>query len=52
MQLQFRIDAANLLNRQQFANPSLTTTATDFGRVTANANTEPRFLIVMTKVTF
>ena len=50
--LQIRLDAANLLNRQQFANPNLTTTSTDFGRVTANANTEPRFLILMSKVTF
>jgi hypothetical protein len=50
--LQIRLDAANVLNRQQFANPNLTPTSTDFGRVTANANTEPRFLIVMSKVTF
>jgi hypothetical protein len=50
--LQVRLDAANLLNRQQFANPQLNPTNTDFGRVTANANTEPRFLIVMSKLTF
>ncbi len=50
--LQIRLDAANVLNRQQFANPQLNPTATDFGRVTANANTEPRFLILMSKVTF
>ena len=50
--LQIRLDAANLLNRQQFANPQLNPTSTDFGRVTANANTEPRFLILMSKVTF
>jgi hypothetical protein len=50
--LQIRLDAANMLNRQQFANPELNPTATTFGRVTANANTEPRFLIVMSKVTF
>jgi hypothetical protein len=50
--LQIRLDAANMLNRQQFANPQLNPTATDFGRVTANANTEPRFLILMSKVTF
>jgi len=50
--LQIRLDAANMLNRQHFANPQLNPTATDFGRVTANANTEPRFLILMSKVTF
>ncbi len=50
--LQIRLDAANMLNRQQFANPQLDPTATDFGRVTANANTEPRFLILMSKLTF
>ena len=50
--LQIRLDAANVLNRQQFANPQLNPVATDFGRVTANANTEPRFLILMSKVTF
>jgi hypothetical protein len=50
--LQIRLDASNFLNRQHFANPSLNPTATDFGRVTANANTEPRFLTLITKVTF
>jgi hypothetical protein len=50
--LQIRLDAANMLNRQHFGNPQLNPTATDFGRVTANANTEPRFLILMSKVTF
>ena len=50
--LQIRLDAANMLNRAQFANPQLNPTATDFGRVTANANTEPRFLILMSKLTF
>jgi hypothetical protein len=50
--LQIRLDAANMLNRQQFANPNLTPTSTDFGRVTANANTEPRFLILISKMTF
>ena len=29
--LQIRLDAANLLNRQQFTNPNLNPTATDFG---------------------
>jgi hypothetical protein len=50
--LQIRLDAANMLNRQHFAAPQLNPTATDFGRVTANANTEPRFLILMSKLTF
>jgi hypothetical protein len=52
MNFQVRLDAANSLNRQHFANPSLTPTATDFGRVTANANTEPRFLTLIGKITF
>jgi hypothetical protein len=52
MNLQVRLDASNSLNRQHFANPNLTPTATDFGRVTGNANTEPRFLTLITKVTF
>ena len=52
MTFQVRLDANNVLNRQQFANPSLTTTATDFGRVTANANTEARFLVLVSKLTF
>jgi hypothetical protein len=50
--LQIRFDAINLLNRQQFGNPNLTPTSTDFGRVTANANTEPRFLMLISKLTF
>jgi hypothetical protein len=50
--LQVRLDAANMLNRQQFANPQLNPTATDFGRVTGNANTEPRFLTLIGKLTF
>jgi hypothetical protein len=52
MNLQIRLDASNSLNRQHFANPNLNPTATDFGRVTGNANTEPRFLTLITKVTF
>jgi hypothetical protein len=50
--LQIRLDASNSLNRQHFANPSLNPTATDFGRVTGNANTEPRFLTLISKITF
>jgi len=50
--LQVRLDAINSLNHQRFNNPSLNPTATDFGRVTGNANTEPRFIIVITKLTF
>jgi hypothetical protein len=49
---QIRLDAANVLNRQQFANPELNPTATNFGRVTGNANTEPRFLTLIGKLTF
>jgi hypothetical protein len=50
--LQIRLDASNVLNRQHFGNPSLTPTATDFGTVTSNANTEPRFLTLISKLTF
>ncbi len=50
---QIRLDAQNSLNRQHFANPtSLNPTSTDFGRVTANANTEQRFLVLIGKLTF
>jgi hypothetical protein len=50
---QIRLDAQNSLNRQHFANPtSLSPTSTDFGRVTANANTEQRFLVLIGKLTF
>jgi hypothetical protein len=50
--VQIRFDALNILNRQQFGNPNLNPTSTDFGRVTSNANTEPRFLMLISKVTF
>jgi hypothetical protein len=50
--LQIRLDAANSLNRQHFTNPTLTPTSTDFGRVTANSGTVPRFLTLIGKVTF
>lgn len=49
---QIRLDAANALNRQQFANPNVTPTSTDFGRVTANANTVLRFLTLIGKISF
>ena len=50
---QVRLDANNALNRQQFANPGLDpTTTSNFGRVTANANTEARFLVLIGKLTF
>jgi hypothetical protein len=50
---QVRLDANNALNRQQFANPGLDpTTTSTFGRVTANANTEARFLVLIGKLTF
>ncbi|MCM3878517.1 MAG: carboxypeptidase-like regulatory domain-containing protein [Vicinamibacterales bacterium] len=49
---QIRLDAQNSLNRQHFANPTINPTSTDFGRVTANANTEQRFLVLIAKLTF
>jgi hypothetical protein len=49
---QVRLDAQNSLNRQHFGNPSIAATSTDFGRVTANANTEQRFLVLIGKLTF
>ena len=49
---QVRLDAANSLNRQHFNVPSLDPTATDFGRVTANSGTVPRFLTLIGKFTF
>ena len=49
---QVRLDAQNSLNRQHFGNPGLNPTSTEFGRVTSNANTEPRFLVLIGKITF
>jgi hypothetical protein len=50
--LQFRIDAANALNREHFGNPNLTPTSTDFGRITSNTSTAKRFITFITKLTF
>jgi hypothetical protein len=49
---QVRLDAANSLNRQHWNNPNLTPTATDFGKVTSNSGTVPRFLTLIGKFTF
>ena len=47
-----RLDAINLLNRSQFAAPNLTTTSTDFGKVTATTDNLNRFIQIQARVRF
>jgi hypothetical protein len=46
------MDAINLLNRSHFANPNLTTTSTDFGRVTGAAEVVNRFIQLQARLRF
>ena len=41
--IQFRLDAQNVLNRQHYANPNLDPTSTNFGQIRAVNNTVMRF---------
>ncbi len=50
--LQIRMDALNVLNATQFASPNVTTTSTDFGRVTSQTNTTKRFLQLQARIRF
>jgi hypothetical protein len=52
LSLQIRMDAINLLNRSHFANPNLTTTSTDFGRVTGAAEVVNRFIQLQARLRF
>jgi hypothetical protein len=50
--LQFRVDMLNALNRMHYANPNLTPTSTQFGRVTAASGSVMRFVTFITKLNF
>jgi hypothetical protein len=50
--LQIRMDAINLLNRSHFANPNLTPTSTNFGKVTAAAEVVNRFIQLQARLRF
>ena len=50
--LQFRVDMLNALNRMHYANPNLTPTSTQFGRVTAASGSVMRFVTFITKLSF
>ena len=50
--LSFRVDIINLPNRTTFANPNLTPTSTDFGRITSATAASPRFIQFVAKFTF
>ena len=50
--LSLRVDMINLPNRTTFANPNLTPTSTDFGRITSATAASPRFIQFVTKLAF
>ena len=50
--LSFRVDMINLPNRTTFANPNLTPTSTDFGRITSATAAAPRFIQFVTRFNF
>ena len=50
--MQFRMDLQNALNRQQWGNPNLDPTSTNFGLVTSINATVMRFVTFVTKVSF
>ena len=52
LMFQLKVDAINLINRTQFAAPSLNPTSTDFGRVTANSASTARFILLQARLTF
>jgi hypothetical protein len=50
--LSFRADIINVPNRTTFANPNLTPTSTNFGRITNATSSTPRFVQFVTRLTF
>jgi hypothetical protein len=50
--LSFRADIINVPNRTTFANPNLTPTSTNFGRITNATSSSPRFVQFVTRLTF
>jgi hypothetical protein len=51
-QLQFRLDAQNIFNRQQWTGPNVNPTSTQFGQVTNVALNQMRFFTVGLRTTF
>ena len=50
--VQLRVDGQNLFNRQQWQNPSVNPTSTQFGQVTNVALNQMRFFTFGMRVTF
>jgi hypothetical protein len=50
--LELRMDALNVANHSQFANPNLDPTSTNFGRVTNNTSSTMRFLLFQARLKF
>ncbi|MEX2261694.1 MAG: carboxypeptidase-like regulatory domain-containing protein [Bryobacteraceae bacterium] len=50
--LQLRMDALNVANRSQFANPDMNPISTNFGRVTNNTSSTMRFLLFQIRIKF
>ena len=49
---QLKGDFINLMNRTQFAAPNIDPLSTNFGRVTANASSTKRFVLLQGRITF
>ncbi len=52
LRLQVRADALNLQNRSQFANPELSPTSTNFGRITSQTGSLNRFYQFQARLQF
>jgi hypothetical protein len=52
LSMTIRMDALNVLNRSHFAAPNLTTTSTNFGKVTAAAEVVGRFVQLQARIRF
>ncbi|HYP06120.1 MAG TPA: hypothetical protein VER03_07765, partial [Bryobacteraceae bacterium] len=52
LNVQFRVDALNALNRSQFAGPSTDPLSTNFGRVTSQTSATNRFLQMQLRIRF
>lgn len=50
--LQFRFDALNLMNRTQFQDPNVNPLSTNFGKVTAQSNTDKRTIQLQLRLRF
>jgi hypothetical protein len=52
VQLQLRLDAANVLNRTHYQAPNLDPTSTQFGTITNASTTATRFVMVIARIQF